>query len=804
MIQLKKNAISCSHCGTLFTPKSDEKYCSQGCAYVARLREEKGFGRFYELKGGQTLPPVSSRVFQKSNFDWLAEQISHAESEAQGPIARASFHLQGVSCVGCVWQVEALFNRCPGAVEARIDVQSHRIELSWEKGTFNGEAFAEELKDLGYGLAPLEKSKEKVAASSRLARRLGLCGAFLMNTMLFTLPSYLGMSREFFLAPAFDALAALFATLSLLFGGSYFFKRAWKSARLGVLHIDLPIALGIAAAYVGSVAGWLAGYTTLIYFDFVATFIFLMLGGRWLQEFALEKNQAHIERRNPAPQFVITMDEDQERARLPVSQVEPGLVYVLQPGDVNPVAADLVDDSALISLEWINGEADPVAVNTGKTIPAGAINVGLKVRVVRARESWKDSLLARLLEKSSDNLTNTRMQRILQVYLTIVLLLSIAGFGYWYFAGGDLLKAVQVMISILVVSCPCALGVALPMADEFAINRLRRCGLFIKHSMIWPRLRAVKKVVFDKTGTLTMDTPELRNPEALDELDTEARHALFALVKENLHPVARCLRAALLAHEQSWKELRQSSESFKPVEEVVGQGVFTYDAQGRRWSLGKPEWLATGQDWKIGAATVLRVDGELRGAFHLSDDVRDDAVESVAWLQSTGHEVAILSGDAQHRVSAVADALGVKTENALGECSPEEKARWLGEKAPGAAMMIGDGANDSLAFKRAICRGTPVVDRNVLESASDFFFFGRSLRSLPILFATARRREQTVKVMFSFAVAYNVITVTLCLMGHMHPLMAAILMPISSICTLGIAWSGLGRGNGEVGAARGA
>src|SRR5690606_6564834 len=157
-------------CGTLFTPKSDEKYCSQGCAYVARLREEKGFGRFYELKGGQALPPVSSRVFQKSNFDWLAEQISHAESEAQGPIARASFHLQGVSCVGCVWQVEALFNRCPGAVEARIDVQSHRIELSWEKGTFNGEAFAEELKDLGYGLAPLEKSKEKVAASSRLAR----------------------------------------------------------------------------------------------------------------------------------------------------------------------------------------------------------------------------------------------------------------------------------------------------------------------------------------------------------------------------------------------------------------------------------------------------------------------------------------------------------------------------------------------------------------------------------------------------------------------------------------------------------
>jgi Cu2+-exporting ATPase len=399
------------------------------------------------------------------------------------------------------------------------------------------------------------------------------------------------------------------------------------------------------------------------------------------------------------------------------------------------------------------------------------------------------------------------MQRVLQVYLVAVLVLA-AGGG----ALGFTPRVILCVPRLCSFRCWCLLSLcprwALPTADEFAISRLRRAGLFIKHAGIWARLGRVRAVVFDKTGTLTMDTPELHNTQALAGLDGPSRVALFALVRDNLHPVARCLRAALLGDEASWRALRDGERRFGPLAEAVGQGVSIVDDQGHRWSLGRHDWLAgdapaeqpkacccgcggkkkEARDNAMGpAGASFRVDGRLLAAFEFSDDVRDDAVETVRWLRERGLGVAILSGDAPERVQRVAEALGVPGEAARGACTPADKAAWIDANAPGAALMIGDGANDSLAFSRAICRGTPVVDRNVLESASDFFFFGRSLKCLSLLLETAARRRRTIRRIFTLAVVYNAVAVGLCLAGLMNPLLAAVLMPISSIASLGIA-----------------
>ena len=784
----EKEQASCAHCGTAFRPRVEEDlFCCEGCRYVSHVLTDGGLERFYELKGDEVLPPVGSRPFQKADESWLEAEQQSAEEATETGVASGLYGLEGISCIGCVWLIEAVFKARPGGLNIRIQPQQGQLQLAWRKGAFDLPGFGREVQRLGYRVVPV--SAESAAAqrnSKRLISRIGLCGFFLMNTMLFTLPTYLGMEEDFFLAPLFQILGAFFATMALGVGGSYFIYRAWQAASKRVLHIDLPIALGLTVAYLGSLIGWVTGTVKLIYFDFVATFVFLMLVGRWVQEVALEKNRSHLQRKQMGPREVTRLGGAGDGERIPVDQVEAGLEYSIAPGEINPVAADLLESEGTLSLEWINGEAEPVVWPRARTTPAGAINIGLQSLRFRAREAWGESLLAQLMQRPTDDFREQFLQTVLKYYIGTVIAVGLLGGMFWLMTTGDLLKSAQVLISVLIVSCPCALGVALPMCDEFATARLRQAGLFVKNAQIWERLRRVRQVVFDKTGTLTMDVPRLETPRAVRELDPMAANALHQLVEHNPHPIARALREALLAGIPRLGRKAAGDE----VEEFVGEGVAWIDPGGNCWTLGKPGWR---DDGNTAAHSVLCQNGLVVAAFDFSEDVRDDAVSMIRFLSAKGLRTAILSGDNESRVRSIAARLGLAEGSVRAACTPRDKADWIGQNARGQALMIGDGANDSLAFDAAICRGTPVVDKSILEASADFFFFGRSLRCLPQLFQIARRRRLTVAAVFTAAVAYNVIAVSICLAGLMHPLLAAILMPLSSVATLAIAWLGLAR-----------
>ena len=316
--------IQCIHCGTAFTPKTDERYCCNGCYYVAQLIKEQDLGQFYELKGDSVIPPIGSKVFQSEDTEALETILKDAESgpEINPPLLR--LYIEGISCIGCVWLIETIYKRQPGAGTISINPQKGTIELSWQRGAFEIIAFAEELNRIGYRISPCASdSTDNSRGEGQLTHRIGLCGFFLLNTMLFTLPGYLGMDEDFFLTPLFRLLSALFATLSLIVGGGYFINRAWQAVKLRTLHIDLPIAVGLLAAYLGSLIGLFKQYERLIYFDFVATFVFLMLCGRWLQEYALEKNRSQLKRKQTGPDEVIGSDG----SRVPVESISANLIY---------------------------------------------------------------------------------------------------------------------------------------------------------------------------------------------------------------------------------------------------------------------------------------------------------------------------------------------------------------------------------------------------------------------------------------------------------------------------------------------
>lgn len=786
-MSLHQKSIHCVHCGTAFVPKVGEQYCCNGCYYVAQLIQENGLEQFYELKGNALIPPVGSRVFQTEDNELLEAAFKTAEADSSATPPSLRLYIEGISCIGCVWLIETIYKRRAGAGAISINPQNSTIELSWQRGGFDIVAFARELHRIGYRIlhAP-DDSQEGARDSSQLTHRIGLCGFFLLNTMLFTLPGYLGMAEDFFLTSLFRLLSALFATLSLIVGGGYFIHRAWQAVKMHTLHIDLPIAIGLLAAYAGSLVGFFSEYKHLIYFDFVATFAFLMLCGRWLQEYALEKNRSQLQRRQFGPNKVVCDDG----SHLPVESIGEDLAYSVPPGKINPVAANLLDSRGALSLEWINGEPDPVTWSSERPVPAGAINVGLNSLRFRARESWSESLLARLLECNEATFTDRNLQTILRRYIASVLVVASLGGIAWLLATADPLRALQVVISILIVSCPCALGIALPLCNELATTTLRRTGLFVKSSLLWERLRKVKIVVFDKTGTLTLDIPRLRNSDCIQKLDTPSIRALYRMVANNYHPVARALREALLAHHPKTAKSDDWNDD-GDIEEVIGKGILWKDSENNNWSLGAPEWMSKDLKSTAGARSVLRKNGHQVAAFDFIEDIRDEARSSIAGLRDRGLNIAILSGDAPERVDSIARQLKIPSDATGARCSPEEKAKWIERNAPESALMLGDGANDSLAFEKAVCRGTPVADHSILESSADFFFFGRSLRCLPNLFTVAAKRRQTALILFAFAVFYNVAAVGICLAGHMHPLLAAILMPLSSIATLAIAWSRL-------------
>jgi Cu2+-exporting ATPase len=384
------------------------------------------------------------------------------------------------------------------------------------------------------------------------------------------------------------------------------------------------------------------------------------------------------------------------------------------------------------------------------------------------------------------------LERVIRGYLVgILAIATLAGLGWWGLSH-DVVRTWSVVTAVLVVSCPCAIGLAFPLTEELATAALRRAGVFVREADLWPRLDRIRKVVFDKTGTLTLETPVLGNPEALAGLEPAARAALVALVCDNPHPVSRSLHEALLA--AGTITVEESGE----VTEEPGFGLRMNDSRGT-WTLGRPGWrggsnlclLSKGS--RDAADTEFTCNGAVLARFAFVDSVRPGARGEVAALRARGLDAYILSGDREEKVARMARAIDLPSTHGLAEATPQRKADWLRRHDAHDTLMLGDGANDSLAFDAAFVRGTPVIHRGVLENKADFYYLGRGLGGIRRLFEVNDTRRRTQAWLLGFSVIYNLLAVGLAVAGHMNPLLAAILMPVSSLATLAIVAGGMRR-----------
>ncbi|HET7536437.1 MAG TPA: heavy metal translocating P-type ATPase metal-binding domain-containing protein [Candidatus Didemnitutus sp.] len=786
----------CRHCGSaLGTAATRETgFCCAGCAYVFRLVHERGLDGYYRIRDAVTVP-ADDTVFQPRDYDWLKAAQAAAEQTDRTP--ELTLEVQGISCAGCVWLIERLFGQQPGALAVEADATLGRIRLRWGK-TFDAVAFARELQSFNYVLGPLG-SEPAVPESRQLVSKIGLCAAFSMNVMLFTLPVYFGMESTFSYARLFGMLSAGFATLSVLVGGSYFFRRALGALRDGIMHIDLPIAIGILGAYLGSLYGWIAGHEHFIYFDFVAAFILLMLVGRWAQVAAVERNRRRLLSTQLRPEKVTVIDANGVAAVRPLDELRPDDRFTVGPGQVVPVESHLESPTATLGRAWISGEADPMDCRLGARVPSGSVNIGRTSIYLRALQPWREALLEQLLRPAErDNFRQKFLERLVSGYLIGIFAVAIATGVAWWLTTHDAVRTWSAVTAVLVVSCPCAIGLGFPLVDELATMALRRSGVFVRRTDLWPRLAAVRKIIFDKTGTLTMEAPTLLHPEKLEALTAQARAALFALVRENSHPVCQSLHENLLA-----LDLVPAVPPTGEVAEVSGQGVCLRTRDGL-WSLGRPGWrggpeAACSVGAQRGQGTEFACDGRPVASFEFTEAIRSDARQEIDTLKQRGYEICILSGDRREKVETVANAVGVPLLSALGEYTPQDKAAWLKHHGRNDTLMFGDGANDSLAFDAAFVRGTPVVHRGILEAKADFYHLGRGLAGLRRLFEVDVLRRRAQLWLLWFSVGYNLLAVGLAATGHLGPLLAAILMPVNSLVTLALVLFGMRRASGAQG-----
>jgi Cu2+-exporting ATPase len=751
-------------------------FCCMGCEGAHELLRATHLERYYALREGAGRPVIRARG---PAHMWLEPLVT--EVAAASPLARVDLDVQGVHCSACVWLIEKLFSRRIGHASIVVNPTIGRAQLV-VASDFDLAAFVGEIEQFGYLLGPARKSERR--ASSDLVWRMGICIAIAMNSMILAIAMYAGL-HEGPLFVLFQRLNLALSAISLLVGGTVFFRSAWHGVRRGVLHLDVPIALGILLAFAGSVYSYGAGRSSASYVDTINVFIALMLVGRWLRERVLERNRLEVLASDGADGLLTRRRVDSAVVTIPCTSIRIGDVLVLSPGDLVPVNARLLgDQTESCSLDWINGESAPRPFPPGSILPAGSFFAGHSVAEVDAVTDFEGSSLMELLRtpvsRDADEAMRTPWwQQVTRVYVGFVLVLAAIGGAAWFASTHDLVRSLGVATAVLIVTCPCAFGLATPLAYDLAQARLRREGLFVRAAGFLDRASSVRTVVFDKTGTLTGATPIVENPGALRALTPLARDVLGHLVDRSHHPKASGVRAAL-------SELRVTATApapDAPVTERPGLGVeLTF--RGENYRLGTRAWAASSSSGSA-STLVFAVDGCPLAELSCREDLRPDAADEVAALQREGLDVWLLSGDDPARVGEVALRCGIPVERAIGGASPQGKDDWLKAHDHGDVLMVGDGINDTLVVEHAFCSGTPAVDRPFMAARSDFYFMTPGLAPIRSALHAAKAVARVRSMNLSIAVIYNLLAVGLAYAGRMSPLLCAVLMPLSSLTTLG-------------------
>ncbi len=794
--------VPCAHCGlevpTGFVDLDAERqFCCSGCRTAYTILHEHGLGQYYAF-GEKREAPVRPTGKCYEEFDHEAFRALYVKP-LRGGLCTVELYLEGVHCSSCVWLVERVPLLLSGVVRAELDIRRSRAHVEWDPAAVTLSAIAQQLDVLGYrphpyrGVAAEDMRRKEDRA---MLTRIGIAGALAGNIMLLALAQYSGwfsgMEAEY---ERYFRVISLLLTIPSLFGpGWLFFQGALASLRTRRLHIDLPIAIALLAGFSRGAINTIRG-SGPIYFDAVGTLVFLLLSGRFLQNRGQRAAADAAELlASFAPAAARVVDETGVNEReVPVEALLPGMVMSVRAGETFAADGDVTTGRSAVDCSLLTGEPRPESVEVGARVFAGTVNLTgrLTVNVTQAGEMSRLGALLRCMEESARRRAPVVQlaNRIAGWFVATVLI--VAAVTYLYALRHDPARALDNAIALLVVTCPCALGLATPLAIAVGIGRAARRGILIKGGDAIEVLNRPGLIFLDKTGTVTEGRLRLVRWEGADVV----KPLVAALERETNHPIA-------IAVQQAWPMVEMLEA--RDVTQTVGGGIEGTVA-GRRVAVGAPTFVARRTSVADGAPDVrieafaeegltpvwVAVDGALvaRGGF--GDPLRDDARDSVDRLRALGWRVALLSGDHPVVVRSTAQRLGLELSDAIGGASPEEKLRRVEEARPrGTVLMVGDGVNDAAAIAAATVGVGVHGGAEASMSAADVYLSRPGLAPLVELVEGAHRTMLVIRNNILFSIAYNCLGATLALLGILDPLIAAVLMPMSSLSVVFASWRG--------------
>jgi Cu2+-exporting ATPase len=785
--------VGCAHCGQAVDVDAgalpgELSFCCSGCRSVYAVLHDAGLEDYYRYRDATSGPPAresSGRSY--AELDDPEFVARHCRSRADGHLG-TELYLEGVHCAACVWLVEKVPTLLSGVAEARLDVSRGIVRLEWDPRTVPLSRIAREIERLGYPCHPISGLNREAVWRRRdraLLMKVGVAGAAAGNAMLLAVALYIG---------AFDGIeaqwsqlfrwgSALVALPAILYCASVFYRGALAAVRTMTPHMDLPVAAGILVGTGSGLLNTIRGRGE-IYFDTITMLVFLLLVGRLLQERAQRRadNVAeHLQALSPATARLV---DGRTVREVPVDAVQVGAVVEIRAGEHVPVDGIVVEGSSSIDTSLLTGESLPEGVTVGRVVHAGAINLTDRL-LVRAECAGQETRLARLVR----NIEDVRVRRAPIVVAAnelsgyfVVIVLALAAVTFAVFVRRNLDVAVARTVALLVVTCPCALALATPLAISASLARAAERGLLVKGGQYLEALARPGLIVFDKTGTLT-----LGKLEVVDYSGDEAAQPFMAAAESgSAHPIARALCKAF-ASDGHWR-----AES---MQETLGSGIDAL-VSGKRVVVGSapfvtarssmcPEWveMKLSQISNQGHTPVLvAIDGEVRGVAALGDPVRDDATSSLEALRGLGYRLAVLSGDQPAVVRAVVARIGVPFEEVVGGASPESKLAFIEARVrSGPVFMVGDGVNDAAALTAATVGIAVHGGAEASLAAADIFATRTGLAPIVELVHGARRTLRVIRGSLARSLAYNLAVGTLAATGLVGPLMAALLMPLSSL-----------------------
>lgn len=689
--------------------------------------------------------------------------------------ARLELIVFGARCAGCIAKIEKGLKALNGVEDARLNLSTGRLSVSWS-GPLAPRKVAETIAALGYRTAPFDPQTEAQASDEegrRLLRCLAVAGFATANVMLLSVSVWAGHDGD--MGQATRALmhwvSGLIAIPAALYAGRPFFGSALRALKAGRANMDVPISLGVLLALSISVVET-ALHGKHAYFDAAVMLLFFLLIGRWLD------HRLRLKARAAARDLLALQATTASRRRadgviesVAARDIRCGDELVLEPGDRAPVNGEVIDGCSDVDVSLVTGESAPARLAAGALMHAGVLNLSSRL-VIRATATTDDSLLAKLTrlieagEQSKGRYVRLA-DRAAALYVPVVHALALATFLGWHFlADAPLRVSVMNAAALLIITCPCALGLAAPAVQIVATGRLFRAGVLVKSGDALERLAETDTVVFDKTGTLTYGRLKLANSH---EISDEALAGAAMLARTSRHPLARAIVAA-------------AGAGLAPddAREVSGFGVEgTVDGAPAR--LGRAAWLGaadaegeTPETWfKRGDAPPVR--------FVFDDQLRRDARETVDALKARGLSVLMLSGDRDRPAARIAAQLGGVDWHA--PLKPQQKTDYIARLAAAGAKvaMVGDGLNDAPSLAAAHASLSPGGAADASQAAADFVYQGDRLAPVVAAFDTARRAKRRVLENFAFAALYNACAVPLAAFGLVTPLIAALAMSGSSV-----------------------